>query len=111
MEQKSFPPFWVVFGVGVVVVASLGFVLASLGSSVGKATATPFPPTQIPVATSAPTPLPTPASVVEPSSPLSTEVLEAAPDFTLDWADGRAFTLSEQLAQGPVVLVFFQKCG
>jgi cytochrome oxidase Cu insertion factor (SCO1/SenC/PrrC family) len=111
MEQKSLPPFWVIFGVGVVVVASLGFILASLGASVGKSTATPFSPTQMPVATSVPTPLPTTVSVVESSSPLPTEIPKAAPDFTLDQADGSTFTLSEQLAKGPVVLVFFQKCG
>jgi cytochrome oxidase Cu insertion factor (SCO1/SenC/PrrC family) len=112
MEQRSLPPFWVIFGVGVVVVASLGFILASLGGSAGRPTATPFLPTPVPVATSVPTSLPTTVSVVEPSSPLPTiEALKVAPGFTLEQADGDAFTLSEQLAQGPVVLVFFQRCG
>jgi hypothetical protein len=111
MEQRSLPPFWVIFGVGVVVVASLGFILASLGGSAGRPTATPFLPTPVPAATSVPTSLPTTVSVVEPSSPLPTVAPRAAPDFTLDQFEGGAFTLSEQLAQGPVVLVFFQRCG
>jgi len=47
-----------------------------------------------------PTPTPTP------ESPFGT-----AQDFTLLEAGGEDFTLSEQLSQGPVVLVFFQRCG
>jgi hypothetical protein len=34
-----------------------------------------------------------------------------APDFTLRQVGAGDFTLSEQLSQGTVVLVFFQKCG
>ena len=62
-------------------------------------------PTAIPVpATTSPAePAPTPAT--------DRALPEIAPDFTLDRASGGRFTLSEQLAQGPVVLVFFQKCG
>lgn len=54
-------------------------------------------------------PLPTPTKA--PLSSLALGVAEQAPDFTLEQAGGGAFTLSEQLAEGPVVMVFFQKCG
>ena len=111
MKQRNLPPFLVVFGVGVVVVASLGFILASLGRAAEKPASTQSLPTPVSAATSVPAPLPTTASIIEPSSPLPTVAPRAAPDFTLEQFDGGAFTLSEQLAQGPVVLVFFQKCG
>jgi hypothetical protein len=84
-----------------------------------------IPIAQSPVATSLPSPLsplPIPATetsepqtyVVPASMPSPTPNLaipEVAPDFTLQRSNGGKFTLSEQLAQGPVVLVFFQKCG
>lgn len=50
-------------------------------------------------------PAPTPTAVAMVVSP------DTAPDFTLERVGGGQFTLSEQLAQGPVVLVFFQRCG
>ena len=110
MERKNLPPFWVVFGAGVVLLASLGFVVASLGKSTSSPMATSVLATRVPVATPASiSPLPTTELV--PQSPLPPVALEAAPDFTLGWDDGNTFTLLEQLAQGPVVLVFFQKCG
>jgi hypothetical protein len=65
-----------------------------------------------------PTPLPTPTSAplidlspLSPPTPPVQAIPEIAPDFTLARANGGSFTLSEQLAQGPVALVFFQKCG
>ncbi|HEY73541.1 MAG: hypothetical protein DRJ03_17985 [Chloroflexi bacterium] len=84
----------------------------------------PVPTTQSsPIPTSVPSPLPTPAAETPAATPtfvLATALplpappladLEFAPDFTLERAGGGVLTLTEQLAQGPVVLVFFQKCG
>ncbi|MCP4539960.1 MAG: hypothetical protein GY832_22700 [Chloroflexi bacterium] len=56
-------------------------------------------------ATSVTVPTPSPLPSADQAQP------ESAPDFTLDRAGGDTFTLSDQLAQGPVVLIFFQKCG
>jgi hypothetical protein len=53
---------------------------------------------------------PTPETTDESSSP-DPAMLQVAPDFTLPQVSGGEFTLSEQLARGPVVLVFFQRCG
>jgi cytochrome oxidase Cu insertion factor (SCO1/SenC/PrrC family) len=113
MERRNLPPFLVIFGVGVVLVASLGFVLSSLaGSTRGSQPETTIVlATRMPVATSAPVPSPTTAPATSPPSPLPTSALKAAPDFTLERSDGSTFTLSEQLAQGPVILVFFQRCS
>jgi hypothetical protein len=52
-----------------------------------------------PTETPSPTPAPTPV------------VVKVAPDFTLERAGGGTFALAEQLAEGPLVMVFFQKCG
>lgn len=52
------------------------------------------------------TPIPT-ATLVVTSTPEGIR----APDFSLERANGGTFTLSEQTARGPVVLVFFQRCG
>ena len=56
--------------------------------------------------TSEATPLPS-----TPTPALVAAVPETAPDFNLQRAGGDVFILTEQLAQGPVVLVFFQRCG
>ncbi|MBU0704923.1 MAG: hypothetical protein KKC18_13770 [Chloroflexi bacterium] len=82
--------------------------------------ALPIPTTQSPVPTSplpvptvqSPIPAPTSAPPTDPPAPAPALALpKVAPDFTLERAGGGALTLTEQLAQGPVVLVFFQKCG
>ncbi len=65
-----------------------------------------------------PTPTRAPASAACPTqaaqSPLPTPertIPEVAPDFALERASGDSFTLAEQLAKGPVVLVFFHRHG
>ena len=80
-----------------------------------------LPSAQSPIATLVRSPLsvpaiespiasPTPAPA--PETPTPALVLpEVAPDFPLERAGGGTLTLAEQLAQGPVVLVFFQRCG
>jgi cytochrome oxidase Cu insertion factor (SCO1/SenC/PrrC family) len=113
MEHRNLPPFWVIFGVGIVIVASLGFVLASMasGARVEAPQAFSVLATRMPAATPASVSAPTTAPTAGPASPLPTSALKTAPDFTLERSDGSAFTLSEQLAHGPVVLVFFQRCS
>ncbi len=68
--------------------------------------------------TAAPTPTVLPSPTASPpvvSSPtpagLIANLPTNAPDFTLERVDGGWFTLTKQLASGPVVLVFFQRCG
>ncbi len=58
----------------------------------------------LPLLSSLPSPFPLPSPTPEPALPL-------APDFTLERVGGGSFTLSEQLTEGPVVLVFFNRCG
>ncbi len=80
-----------------------------------------LPSAQSPIATlvtsplSVPTiesPIASPTPAPAPETPTPALVLpEVAPDFTLERAGGGTLTLAEQLAQGPVVLVFFQRCG
>lgn len=74
--------------------------------------ATPFT-SPIPTPTTEPTIFsPTPVPATETPAPTLVLVLpKVAPDFTLERAGGGTLTLAEQLAQGPVVLVFFQRCG
>lgn len=84
--------------------------------------ALPVPTTQSPVPTSPVSPLPVPATETPLPAPTSAPPTDDPPaptlalpeialDFTLERAGGGALTLTEQLAQGPVALVFFQKCG
>jgi hypothetical protein len=55
---------------------------------------------------------PTDQAESSPSMPAAQpESPDVAPDFTLSRAGGGSFTLEEQLKEGPVVLVFFEKCG
>ena len=67
------------------------------------------PPNTSPILTPTPVPTTEPSPLPSPSPALA--LFEIAPDFTLERVGGGEFTLTDQLAQGPVVLVFFQKCG
>ncbi len=116
MERENTPPFWVIFGVVVVVAATLGFLFMSLrgglraADSVTAPTFTPLPPvttTPIPTAPLAPSA----QSVLDVPTMLPPQVPELAPDFTLEQASGGTFTLTEQLASGPVALAFMQSGG
>ena len=72
------------------------------------------PPTSPLPAPTTESPVPSPALVPATETPYPTPALaipEIAPDFTLERSGGGSLTLSEQLAQGPVVLVFFQRGG
>jgi len=78
------------------------------------AAATAIPTVPSPVETPFVSPLPAPATETPTPSPSPVSIPaipEVAPDFTLPKSGGGTFTLSEQLAQGPVVLVFFQRGG
>lgn len=57
---------------------------------------------------------PTAQEMIRPPTPTLAprpEVPEVAADFTLRQAGGGSFTLEEQLEEGAVVLVFFERCG
>jgi hypothetical protein len=106
MQQNRFP-LGLVIGVALVLVAAVAFIGASVvrNATATEPTATAIPPT--PEATSTATRVPTPTA-----NPTAVPTLpETAPDFTLRGAKGVRITLSEQLAKGPVVLVFFTSGG
>ncbi len=66
----------------------------------------PVPATETPV----PSSIPTPATETTAPTP-DLAIPEVAPDFTLERAGGGTLALTEQLAEGPVVLVFFRRGG
>jgi hypothetical protein len=82
-----------------------------------KGATVPYTPPQSPLAPpDALSPIPTPVPAPETPSTVNADdadpaLPEIAPDFTLVRAGGDRFTLADQLTQGPVVLVFFQRCG
>ncbi len=125
-EQRSSTALWVVIGLAVLATAVLLFMRLFL-----TADPAPTPPPRTSTAAS-PTPTPTPepspsaSSVVSgeaqpatsplPESPLLTpdpgpEIPTVAPHFVLERAGGGTFTLARELEEGPVVLVFFERCG
>ncbi len=88
--------------------AVLAVGLTAAGCSVPQPTESSFPEqTATPTATIQPIPLP-PATPTPTASP---SALRLAPDFALPQAGGPDFSLAEQLAQGPVVIAFFQRGG
>ena len=118
MNQRVISRLWADLGLSVAVLAGMGLLLAFLGR---EPSAPVLPSAQSPMATLVTSPLsvptiespiasPTPAPAPETPTPALT-LPEVAPDFTLERAGGGTLTLAEQLAQGPVVLVFFQRCG
>ena len=139
MNQRISPRTWIIFGVGIAMVVGFGLLLAFLGrkpdepapmvtpaipTSLSENAAAPVvPTTQSPLPTPFTSPLPTPATATMAQSPIPPPAAETlyptpalalpavAPDFTLERAGGSPLTLSEQLAQGPLVLVFFQRSG
>jgi hypothetical protein len=71
-----------------------------------------IPIAQSPIAMATTSPIPTP--VPAPDTPLPTPppaIPQVAPDFTLERAGGGTINLTQQLAEGPVVLVFFRRGG
>ena len=105
--QQDRLPLVLIIGVAVVLLAAIAFVGASVvrNATATEPTATAIPPTPAATSTATRVPTPTPNPTAVPDSP------EAAPDFTLRGAKGIQLTLSEQLAEGPVVLVFFTSGG
>ena len=94
-----------------------------IDQEIEDATVPYVPVAQSPIAAPGTSPIPTPASGTAALSPVpafATEtpfptpapvIPQVAPDFALERGGGGTFRLSEQLAQGPVVLVFFQRAG
>ena len=129
MRQEASKRFRTILGISVAVVSGLGLllVLVECRPSELTPTITPVPFPQSPTATPTATPVlpaatktPVTSPIIPPESPLSTPetetssapaIPEVAPDFTLQRSGGGMLTLSEQLMQEPVVLVFFQRGG
>lgn len=123
---------WMALGISILAVI-VGFALVGCGPSERAATATPGQPAQaaaaaaaaaatatmppsplsvLPTPTDAPPPPPTDAPTPEADPPAEAlTVPYIAPNFVLQQSGGGTFTLSKQLDQGPVVLVFFQRGG
>jgi hypothetical protein len=115
MRQNALSPLWLaVLAVGVAAVLGLGLafmprLLAATTYTPPTATPTSAVPAAEPeaTATEAAEVRPTP----EPPTPMPTSALREAPEFTLAGGKGVSISLAEQLADGPVVIVFFPRVG
>ena len=112
-NQRSIPGFRIIFGLLLTGTAGMALVLLSLTGESAPPTATQ-PPTVLPASPTTEAVQATATPWIKPPTPTPAprpEVPDVAPDFTLDRAGGGAFTLKDQLEEGPVVLVFFERCG
>ena len=110
MSEGKLSGIGVIVGASIAAGAALVFVLISLGRQ--STASAPMPTAATP--TLNPIPLPTAPAPTQTPSPIpssSSLLSEIAPDFTLKGPEGLEFTLSRQLAEGPVVLVFFPRGG
>ena len=127
MSQGKLSWIGVIVGASIVAGGGLLFILIPLGRELAAPAPTPVSATLTLTATALPATATPDDAVAQPvvatpssdpptqmPSPIPTRELmlpEVAPDFTLQGAEGIEFTLSRQLAQGPVALVFFQRGG
>ena len=112
---------WITLAAGIAVVAGLVLLLAFLihKPDASDVTTVTTLSTKSPVTTPAtspisPIPEPSAASPIptpETQLPYGVTIPQVAPDFSLAQAGGGRFKMSDQLARGPVVLVFFQRVG
>ena len=112
-QRNTSPTWWVLFGTCIVAVLGVGlWIMPRLRAATTYVPpmSTPIPPT--PIAT--PTSLTVAASEGAPTAPpptVAASPLQVAPGFTLLGVKGTELTLADQLDEGPVVLIFFQRTG
>ena len=112
MRQRSMALVWW-FLLGVVVLAVLGVGLVLMPRLLSATTyVAPTPtPTQLPPPPTRPTEPTVTSPTPMPVAPFPTSALPSAPHFSLPGGYGDTVTLADQLAQGPVVVIFFPRVG